>query len=454
MRYIANSNEEIREMLRSMGVERVDDLFSGVPQNLLLNGDLPIAPGMSEIEIERYFRDLANLNTGVLEYKTFLGAGAYHHYIPTVIDGIISRSEFYTAYTPYQPEVSQGTLQAIFEYQSMVSMLTGMEVTNASMYDGATAVAEAVLMAHRVGRGSVAIVAGSLHPFYRQVLQTYVRNFEIDIVEVPWGEDGRIDMDALTGMVDDRTFVLVAQSPNFFGVIEELEALAALAHDHKALLVSAFTEALSLPLLKSPGECGADIVAGEGQSFGIPLSFGGPYLGIFSTNMKHVRKMPGRVAGMTMDTEGRPGFVLTLSTREQHIRREKATSNICTNQGLCALMASVYLAYAGKRGLQDVARQNATKARYALETMMTVPGVTRRFTGPVFNEFVLSLPVDPHDFARFCQEKSLVPGVPLKWFYPELDRELLMCVTEMNTQEDIDTLADVLGRYCAQGGLL
>jgi len=389
----------------------------------------------------------------VEEFRSFLGAGAYRHYIPSVVDAIISRPEFYTAYTPYQPEVSQGTLQAVFEYQTMVSRLTGMEVTNASMYDGATAVAEAVLMAHRIRKGAKALVAGSLHPFYRWVLKTYVKNFPIEIVEVPWTDEGRVDQEALGNFLQDDVFTVLVQSPNFFGVIEDLESIAERARDNKAVMISSFTEALSLPVLKSPGECGVDIVAGEGQSFGIPLSFGGPYLGIFSTNMKHVRKMPGRVVGMTEDAAGNRGFVLTLSTREQHIRREKATSNICTNQGLCALMASVYLSYAGRSGLRTTAKQNISKAQYAMETLEKVPGVKRRFSGPIFNEFVLRLPVSPHEFALFCKGENVVPGVPLGWFYPEMNQDILICATESNRKEEIDAMADILGKFCMRGGL-
>jgi len=452
MKYIPNSPEQIREMLADIGVPSVGELFRTIPEAVKVRGNLPIAPGQSELEIERHFYELGRQNDGVLEFKTFLGAGAYNHYVPAAIDAVISRSEFYTAYTPYQPEVSQGTLQAIFEYQTMVSQLTGMEVTNASMYDGATAVTEAVLMANRVRNVPKVVVAGSLHPFYRDVMRTYTANFEIQIEEVPWDATGRVDMAALASKVDAATAAVVIQSPNFFGVIEDLAAAAALAHGKKALLIAAFTEAMSLPLLKSPGACGADIVAGEGQSFGIPLSFGGPYLGIFSTSMQHVRRMPGRVVGMTEDTRGQRGFVLTLSTREQHIRREKATSNICTNQGLCALMASVYLACAGKTGLQEAALQNSAKARAAARALTEVPGVTLRFSSPFFNEFVLRLPGDPHAFARFCKERKIVPGVPLKWFYPELDHELLVCVTEVNTAAEIEALAGALRDFAGASG--
>lgn len=451
MRYIPNSNEEIKAMLQACGRETAAELFECIPDAVKLKADLAIPAGKSELEIERYFYELGRMNDGVLEFSSFLGAGAYMHYIPAAVDAVISRSEFYTAYTPYQPEVSQGTLQAIFEYQTMVSQLTGMDVTNASMYDGATAVAEAVLLAHRARNGRKALVAGTLHPFYRQTLRTYVKNFEIEIVEIPWTETGRVDLDTLSLALDETVDAVVVQSPNFFGVIEDLAAVAGLAHSRKALLVAAFTEALSLPVLKAPGACGADVVVGEGQSFGIPLSFGGPYLGIFSTNSANLRRMPGRVVGMTEDTRGRRGFVLTLSTREQHIRREKATSNICSNQGLCALMASVYLAYAGRTGLRDVAEQNLSKAHYAETALRRVPGTQPLFSGPFFNEFVLNLPAGAHAFARFCKTRKIVPGVPLGWFYPGMDNAMLFCVTEMNTKAEINNLVSALQAFAMEG---
>jgi len=449
MRYISNSKAQIQEMLQSMGLHRIEELFRGVPGEVLLRGNLPIPNGKSELEIERYYQDLARQNDGVLEFTSFLGAGAYQHYIPAVVDAVISRSEFFTAYTPYQPEVSQGTLQAIFEYQTMVSQLTGMEVTNASMYDGATAVTEAVLMAHRARNAKRVLVAGTLHPFYRQVMDTYLRNFGVEIVTLPWNRSGQVDPVELEQCLGDDVDAVVIQSPNFFGVIEDVKALAAAAHSRKAMLVMAFTEALALSLLKSPGECDADVVAGEGQSFGLPLSFGGPYLGIFSTRLEHVRRMPGRVVGQTVDTKGRRGYVLTLSPREQHIRREKATSNICTNQGLCALMASVYLSYAGQTGLREVAGRNLAHAHHAWEALTAIDGVNPAFDGPFFNEFVLSLPCDPHAFARFCKERKLIPGVPLKWFFPELENLLLLNVTEIHEPEDIATLAAALREFIA-----
>ena len=451
MKYIPHSEAETRAMLESMGLSSVQDLFQCIPAALRLTADLPIPRGKSELELERYFYQLSRENDGVLEFTTFLGAGAYNHYVPAVIDGIISRSEFFTAYTPYQPEVSQGTLQAIFEYQTMVSQLTGMDVTNASMYDGATAVTEAVLLAQRARSSAKKVgVAGSLHPFYRQVMRTYVANFDLAVEEVPWDPTGRVDPAALAAAIDDATAAVVVQSPNFFGAVEDVAECARIAHARKALLVMAVTEAVSLAAFKAPGELGADVVAGEGQSFGIPVSFGGPYLGIFSTRSEHLRRMPGRVVGMTEDTRGRRGFVLTLSTREQHIRREKATSNICTNQGLCALMASVYLAYTGKSGLRELCRQNMAKAHYAREQLCAVPGVLPRFSAPFFNEFVLTLPGDPHAFARFCKERQIVPGVPLKWFYPGLDQDMLFCVTEVNQRAEIDNLVAAVREFFAR----
>lgn len=447
MAYIPNSKGAVAGMLHSIGRSGVGELFDVIPRSIRLSEDLPIPPGMSEMEVERHFLSLAKMNSGVADFASFLGAGAYRHFIPSVVDAVASRSEFYTAYTPYQPEVSQGTLQAVFEYQSLVALLTGMDAANASMYDGATAVTEAVLMAHRARGGGRALVAESLHPFYTRVMKTYVRNFEVEVVPVPFGPDGRMDMGALRQHLGKGVDAVVVQSPNFFGVVEDIEAVSAAAHPCGSLVVAAFTEAMSLPLLKPAGACGADVVAGEGQSFGIPLSFGGPYLGVFATTAAHVRRMPGRVVGMAQDTRGDRGFVLTLSTREQHIRREKATSNICSNEGLCALMATVYMSALGRTGLRETAERNLSLAHFTEGTLAGIPGVARRFSGPFFNEFALTLPGDPHEFARFCRGRRIVPGVPLKWFYPALEREMLFCVTEMNQMDEIEALAAALREF-------
>src|SRR5262245_10379022 len=370
MRYIPNSPDERKAMLADIGLARVDELFSQIPEQLRLNEPIGIGQPMSEPDLLDYFRHLASSNAG--GYQSFLGGGAYSHYIPVIIDSLISRAEFFTAYTPYQPELSQGTLQYIFEFQTMICQLTGMEVANASLYDGSTGVAEAVLMAHRVNRRNRFIIADSVHPQYREVVSTYTRNLDLAVEHAKHSDSGALDPGSVK--LDKSVSALVIQSPNFFGCIEDLRALSDVAHEAGALLIVVITEPLSLGLLKSPGSCGADIVVGESQSFGIPLSFGGPYCGFFATTEKYLRQMPGRLVGEAFDAEGRRGYVLTLSTREQHIRREKATSNICTNQGLFALMSTIYLSTLGKQGIQQVAAQNAQKAHYAASEIGKIRG--------------------------------------------------------------------------------
>src|SRR6266567_113198 len=388
MRYIPNSPDERQAMLADIGLKSIEDLFDQIPQQLRLNEPIGVGDPISEPELLEYFRTLASRNG--TDYPSFLGAGAYSHFIPVIIDSLISRAEFFTAYTPYQPELSQGTLQYTFEFQTMICQLAGMEVANASLYDGSTAVAEAVLMANRVTRRSRFIIADTVHPQYREVVSAYTKNLGLRIEHVDHSETGTLDPTSMG--IDKDTAAVVVQSPNFFGCVEDLAAIGEAAHDAGALLVVAITEPVSLGVLKPPGECGADIVAGETQSFGIPLSYGGPYCGLFATLDKHVRQMPGRLVGEARDNEGRRGYVLTLSTREQHIRREKATSNICTNQGLFALMATVYLATMGKRGVQEVARQNLQKAHYAASRISKLDGIDLPFDSPFFNEFVVRTP--------------------------------------------------------------
>jgi glycine dehydrogenase subunit 1 len=377
---------------------------------------------------------------------SFLGGGAYSHYIPTVVDHILSRSEFFTAYTPYQPEISQGTLQVIFEFQTLVCQLTGMEVANASMYDGSTALAEAVLMAERVTKRSKAVASTATHPQYLEVIQTYVQHAGIHLELVPFDEKTGQSWQALAAAMDDETAALVVQSPNFFGCIEDLSALADAAHAKGALLVVAITEAMSLGLLKSPGACGADIVVAEGQSFGVPLSFGGPYVGLFATREKYARQIPGRLVGEAYDKKGRRGFVLTLATREQHIRREKATSNICTNEGLIALAATVYLETMGRRGVQEAAHQCAQKAAHAARAIAKLNGFSLPFTGPYFNEFVVRGPGRAVDLlARLGKEKGIDGGIALSRFIPDRPNDFLVCVTETNSRDQIDQLIQGLG---------
>jgi glycine dehydrogenase subunit 1 len=374
-----------------------------------------------------------------------MGGGAYSHYIPTIVDHILSRSEFFTAYTPYQPEISQGTLQTIFEFQTLVCQLTGMEVANASMYDGSTALAEAVLMAERVTRRSKAIASSAAHPQYLEVIQTYVQHAGIHLELVPFDEQTGQSAKSLAEAVDDQTAALVVQSPNFFGCVEDLAALADAAHAKGALLVVAITEAMSLGLLKSPGACGADIVVAEGQSFGVPLSFGGPYVGLFATREKYARQIPGRLVGEAYDKKGRRGFVLTLATREQHIRREKATSNICTNEGLIALAATVYLETMGRRGIQEAAHQCGQKAAYARKAIAGLKGYSLPFSGPVFNEFVVRGPGNAVELlARLGKEKQIDGGIALSRFMSDRPNDFLVCVTEINTREQIDALVEGL----------
>jgi glycine dehydrogenase subunit 1 len=426
-------------MLHQVGLNSVAELFDSIPEDLRLARNLNTTTALSEIELLAGFEQLATRNPGALR-TSFLGAGAYQHYIPTIVDHIISRSEFFTAYTPYQPEIAQGTLQTIFEFQTLVCQLTGMEVANASMYDGSTALAEAVLMAERVTKRSRVVACGAIHPEYLEVITTYVQHAGIDLLHAP--------VDSETGqasdpgdLLDDKTAALVVQSPNFFGCIEDVTALAEKAHSVGALLIVAITESISLGLLKSPGACGADIVVAEGQSFGVPLSFGGPYVGLFATREKYARQIPGRLVGEAYDKAGRRGFVLTLATREQHIRREKATSNICTNEGLIALAATVYLETMGRRGLQEVAAQCAQKTAYAAKQIAELDGFSIPFTGPRFNEFVVRAPVAAKQLlSRLASEKNITGGLALSHYYPDRANEFLVCVTEMNSRAQIDAL--------------
>jgi glycine cleavage system P protein (glycine dehydrogenase) subunit 1 len=440
MRYIPNSPGERRLMLSDIGCDRIEDLFEQIPGPLRLNEPVGVGPALSEPELISYFRDLAARNGDGLQ--SFLGAGAYSHFIPVVIDSLISRSEFFTAYTPYQPELSQGTLQYTFEFQTMICQLTGMEIANASLYDGSTALAEAVLMANRVTRRTRFVVSDSVHPQYREVVAALTRNAGFEFHNVGYSEAGVVDPTSLE--IDGKTAAVVVQSPNFFGCIEDLEATAEAAHQSGALLIVAITEPISLGLLKSPGSCGADIVVGEGQSFGIPLSYGGPYLGLFASLEKYLRQLPGRLVGETIDHQGRRGYVLTLSTREQHIRREKATSNICTNQGLCALMATIYLAAMGRTGIQEVARQNAQKAHYAAAQLSQLDRFGTRFAAPFFNEFVLRTPQPAAEVNQRLAERGILGGLALESYYPSSADSLLVCVTETARKEAIDNLVAAL----------
>ena len=431
-------------MLEAIGLQSAEQLFDSIPHELRLQRALNTPAALSEIELLNKFERLGQRNPAA-QRISFLGGGAYSHYIPTIVDHILSRSEFFTAYTPYQPEISQGTLQTIFEFQTLVCQLTGMDLANASMYDGSTALAEAVLMAERVTRRSKVISSAAVHPQYLEVVKTYVQHAGIDLELADFDEKTGLTGKALADALDDQTAALVVQSPNFFGCIEDLKALADAAHAKGALLIVAITEAMSLGLLQSPGACGADIVIAEGQSFGVPLSFGGPYVGLFATRDKYARQIPGRLVGEAYDKKGRRGFVLTLATREQHIRREKATSNICTNEGLIALAATVYLETMGKRGIQEAASQCLQKAAYAAKRIAGVNGFSLPFTGHYFNEFVVRGPRNAVELlARLAKDKGIEGGIALSRFMPDREKDFLVCVTETNTREQIDSLVAAL----------
>lgn len=443
MPYIPHTDAERLEMLKTIGVQKMEDLFRDVPEAVRFPRlDLP--PAVSEMEVMWELQNIASANVNTSDFSCFLGAGAYNHYIPTTVNYVLSRGEFYTAYTPYQPEISQGTLQAMFEYQSMMCALTGMEVSNASHYDGATALAEGVMMAVAVSRGDrrKVVVSPAVHPQYREVVRTYTQGMGLNIT-------GDENLDAaipdLLKLLDDKTAALVVSSPNFFGQIEDLKGLADAVHAAGALL-SVVANPISLGLLTPPGQLGADIVCGEGQPLGIPLSFGGPYLGFFTTRKNLVRQMAGRLVGETVDADNQRGYVLTLSTREQHIRREKATSNICSNQGLMALAAAVYMSTMGKCGLRNVAELNYHKAHYAAGQIDALRGFVVDKRRPFFNEFVVKCPKSVAVVnAHLLSEHGIIGGYDLSQAYPHLKNHMLVAVTEMNTKEKIDELVAALG---------
>jgi len=438
LRYLPKSDSERREMLAVCGLESADELFQQVPAAARIDHALSIPPGLSEYEIADTFRELASRNA--VGYASFLGAGVYNHYRPVVVDTIVSRGEFLTSYTPYQSEISQGTLTTIFEFQTMICQLTGMDVANASMYDGSTAVPEAAMMAVRVTKRSRILIARSVHPEYREVLRTYAKNQGLPVEEFGYdAETGQVDLKDLDAKLTDRrdgeTACVIVQSPNFFGIVEDTNVLAAKAHAQGALLVFTFTEAVSLGLLEPPRA--ADIVAGELQSLAISPSYGGPFAGIMAAKEKFIRQLPGRLVGETKDTNGNRAFCLTLATREQHIRREKATSNICTNQALIALMATVFMELYGKQGLRELATQNLAKTRYLASQLKP------RFSGPSFNELVATVP-QPEEVNRRLLERRIIGGLPLAKYYPELGDTMLLCATEMTKRADMDSLAEVL----------
>jgi len=439
MRYLPHTSEDIAAMLKAVGIDSLEGLFTHIPRDCRRQETLKIPEALTEWELNDHIDTLAGNMAVSPEYKVFLGGGSYEHHIPAVVSFLLSRSEFVTAYTPYQPEVSQGTLQAIYEYQTLTCRLLGMEVANASQYDGASALAEAMLMATRVSRKKMVAVSRAVHPLYRQVLKTYFEPTDFKIVELPYLSDGTTDLSSLKDLKDLGG--LAVQSPNFFGCIENLENIKQRFQNKETLLVVCFSEPLAYGLYKNPGQCGADIACGEGQSLGIPRSFGGPVLGMFASKMQYVRNMPGRLVGQTKDREGQRGHVLTLSTREQHIRREKATSNICTNHSLCALAAVMYMAALGATGFKKLAQLNYDKSEY-LKDALARAGFKIAFSRPTFNEFVVEFPSGFEQTYQRLLKKKMIAGLPLAGFYPELKNHYLLCVTETITRQDIDTFIE------------
>ncbi len=443
--YTPHTPADVAAMLAAIGVDSIDALFAQVPARLRAGARIALPPGLTEPELCQRMAALAARNATPGEPVAFLGAGAYPHVVPALVDQILRRAEFATAYTPYQPEVSQGTLQAMFEFQTFVAMLLGLDVANASMYDGASAAAEAVLMARRVLPGRrVVWIARALHPHYRATIATYVRSLgDVELREIPIASDGRSDLAAVAGRIGADALCVVLGYPNVFGVIDDVAGGAACARAAGALTITVTTEPLALALLRSPGALGADIAVAEGQSFGLPVSYGGPGVGLFATAERHVRSMPGRIVGETVDAHGRRGYVLTLATREQHIRRERATSNICTNQGLCALAVTAYLSLLGRTGLRELAAANYRTA-HAVAARLEAAGVARRWSAPFFNEFVIRAPEAAARWEAIAAESGVIPGFPLGRWYPELSDTLLVCATEVHEPAHIDRLVGAL----------
>ena len=447
MRYIPHTEQDVRLMLDAIGLHSIRELFADIPDTLYLKEPLNIPPPLDEHALFRQLSALAARNADPQRYLSFLGAGAYDHFIPAIVEAIISRGEFLTAYTPYQPEASQGLLQSIFEFQTMVCELTGMEVANASMYDAATALAESALMAcHITGRSKV-LVSEAVHPHYRQVLRTYLWANGRELVELPLAE-GQTHTNALHLAPDEQTACIIAQYPNFFGLIEPLTPIVEAAHQVGALAI-ACVDPIALSVLKPPGDYDVDIVVGEGQSLGNAIGYGGPMLGLFACKQAYVRRVPGRIVGQTTDVEGRRGFVMTLRTREQDIRREKATSNICTNEALCALASTLFMAALGKQGFRELAETCTQKAHYAAACLTQIAGVRLRFPHtPFFKEFVLELPHPAHEICEQLLKHQIIAGLPLTDYYPDMSNALLVCVTEIHTREEIDryvqALADIV----------
>ncbi|OVE81326.1 glycine dehydrogenase (aminomethyl-transferring) [bacterium K02(2017)] len=447
MRYIPHTPDEIKQMLSTIGVDSVDKLFNGIPEPLKMKEQIPIPGPIHEKELLELMEEMGNQNINLAEGKNFIGAGSYYHYIPTAISALISRGEFLTSYTPYQPEVSQGTLQAIFEFQTLMCELTGMEVANASNYDLSTACAESVLMAERVNKKQKVLVGRSVHPHYREVLRTYFKNLPTEIIEIPFSKNGGIDTDFIKDNLDDSVSAVLLQSPNYFGVIEDLKPIGDIIDSKPALFIVATAESMAYSVLTTPGDVGADIAIAEGMSFGLGTNYGGPYLGIFATKQKYIRSMPGRLVGETVDKDNEKGYVLTFATREQHIRREKATSNICTNQSLCALMGSIYLSLLGPNGLEKLSLLNMHRLQHLQKLIQTRKSSAIKFNGPKFNETVIELSLPAKDAVIYMLKDKIFSGVDLSTHYPELDRHLLVCTTEMLSGLDIEVYAERISKF-------
>jgi glycine dehydrogenase subunit 1 len=444
-RYIPNAELDVKEMLAVIGVDSIDRLFDSIPSEVKLTRPLEIPGPWSEIESRRWFRELAARNKSGADHLSFLGGGAYAHYQPACVDQLLLRAEFLTSYTPYQPEVSQGTLQSIFEYQTHQCLLTGLDVANASMYDGSTALCEAVLLAERVVKNRTKVViAKSVHPQYTETVRTYVQNLGYEIVEVGWTNDGRIDIGALRTACTNDVFAVAVQSPNFLGVLEDYDAIAVVANGIGAVKIAVVAEATSLGIVSPPGAHGFDICVGEGQAWGVPTQFGGPYVGFMVVRDALKRHMPGRLVGETVDVDGRRAYVLTLATREQHIRRGKATSNICTNEALIALAANIYLSLMGKDGLREVGSQCLQKAAYLRDRLRAISTVTIAFSGPIYNEFVVRTPVPAREILLDLEHERILGGIPLGQFYPGHENDFLVAVTELHSREQLDRYVDVL----------
>lgn len=441
-RYIPNAEQDEQEMLRVIGVDSVERLFDTIPADVKLKRPLDLPGPWSEVELRRWIGSLAQRNVAIHDKLSFLGAGSYAHYQPACVDHLIQRAEFLTSYTPYQPEVSQGTLQAIFEYQTHQCLLTRLDVANASLYDGSTAFVEGVLLAERVARGRKrVVVARSIHPQYRETLRTYIQNLDIELVELGWSRDGRVDLEQLRKLCDESCFAVAVQSPNFLGVVEDYDAVRSIADSAGAAKIAVIAEATSLGILSPPGDHGFDIAVGEGQGWGIPPQFGGPYVGFMVVKDALKRHMPGRLAGETVDVDGRRAYVLTLATREQHIRRAKATSNICTNQALLALAANIYLSLFGKEGLREVAVQCLQKAAYLRDRLREGGKATLPFSAPVYNEFAVRTARPAREVLGDLAERGILGGVALEPYFPEHPNDFLVAVTELHTREQLDQFA-------------